>query len=1262
MEGGEEKQGRPPNDVTDKPSPQACGDEEVASPSQGCDEETSGSESTFEVWKRKKPQVSSRKIKDTKKKDRKDRRLKSKAEEKRERKSAETPSLPAIPEEMSTQEKACVPPEQSAAVPCTSTSTSQESGVSPEQSAAIPCASGGTSSKTGVSSEQSAAIPSSSSSAESSGSVPLVTATSRTLAPLTTSTNPDELIKDLLFLSTITSGLSPNKRKEASEQRLMEFHRLAVKEKNFRAIITIRNHKFIEFLDLDAFIRKHLLRPGEAPLPPKSPRRRHPPRTSAPSAATSDAGPIKYRDYRIAEGLVAAPAASNTSSSSTPVIASGSASSEVVRVIPSSPASTSSFPRMSTPMFAVPSAEVPRLLQNLEASAGAPSLSDDAMETESAATPTPSEIDRLLQVSVVKSPIKYPPTPSDAGSKDVEMAEVPDTIKEVPLTPHQSAAESSSTTSETSASRTSSLKARSTAQDPRRFRFDPWNPGYKVSRASRQRRNRKMVRLLELEQEMAKVKSALSKQTEAAERRRTLTDLRKKLTNPKSERELKPETKSSAHVKEGGSQKHMSSVIHKRDASKPQPRHREDSSRRSSERTYQSGRQSSEASQAHGSRRTSSSCSRESTDYLPGRVFYGRGHYALDFQRSSKGSAMETPGRGSYSEKAASPAPHRARESSRLTKSSLGSHSRHAREVQDSPRPSTSRASPPHERHPSRSEHDRSRLSTSRTSPPRERHPSRADPDRSRHSSSRSSPPRERRSSRSVSHQESRTTKTNAKRKHEESFSRGASREESHRSASSVPRSEPSGSGSAKQNDQEECTLCRTWHSDLRLHVENSHLPWYFNPFRVNWKQETRESRSASSIQHQRRISETHHQKWGSLVLGALYFVAARLERTSLSDLFLYVSQRRLYPTRMLGGFTPEECRLLHYIESDLLTTTSGPVPVYEGSPPTSISSLLHWRTMLSLLHLLSNEEREEFRDYACPMNRDGLPLSTPRATDHSLEFIDTHMHLDLSLQNLRLSSFKQLEERTKSGTLNIIKVIANYVFPSSWNDAQIHTDNDKQNRVAVTFGIHPHAAPKHLNKIDELRRLLDHPRCVGLGEIGMDFSRSCQCDRGLTNLCHRHRSQENMLRRMLPLAASTDKTLVIHSRGRTPTDGSAAAIVLDLLESLKLTNLRVHRHCFVGSATELEQWMRVLPSAMFGITAKALNTEAQQTVVAKIPLDRLLLESDAPFLPPSRAVTTFNTSWLCQHTATEVARIKGVTVIDLLQHCNNNARRLYRL
>ena len=244
---------------------------------------------------------------------------------------------------------------------------------------------------------------------------------------------------------------------------------------------------------------------------------------------------------------------------------------------------------------------------------------DETKRAEDSGEESPVPCDTLVVSVWCKDCLtaKYPPTPSDASSKDVEMAEVSGTIKEVPSTPHHSPAESSSTTSVTSASQTSSLKARSTAQDPRSFRFEPWNPGYKVSRASRQRRNRKIYLLLELEQEMAEVKSALSKQTEAAERCRTSTYLRKKLTNPKSE------TESSADVKERCTQKHVSSVIQTKDASKAHPRHRGDSSRHSPERIHQSGRQSREASHTHGSHRTSSSHSSESTDYFPGRVIYG---------------------------------------------------------------------------------------------------------------------------------------------------------------------------------------------------------------------------------------------------------------------------------------------------------------------------------------------------------------------------------------------------------------------------------------------------------------------------------------------------------------------------------------------------------------------------------------------------------------------------------------------------------------
>ena len=298
--------------------------------------------------------------------------------------------------------------------------------------------------------------------------------------------------------------------------------------------------------------------------------------------------------------------------SSTPVIASVSASSKAVRSSPSSPASTSSFPRMSTLMFAVPSAEVPRLLQNLEASAGAPSLSDDAMETESAATPTQSETDRLLQVSVVISPINTHRHRLLPAQKMWRWQKFQTPSRRCPQL------------------HTIRL-LRVQALPPKLLLQD--------SKSVAQKRNRRMVRLLELEKEMAKVKSSLSKQTEAAERRQTSTDLRLKLPQSNTK------TKSSADAKDTGSKKQVKSIVLKNDNSGPRQVHREDSSRHSLKRTHRSERHPSEALSANRSHRTSSSHSCESTDFFPGRVFCGRGHYALDFQRSSKGSAVETPGR-----------------------------------------------------------------------------------------------------------------------------------------------------------------------------------------------------------------------------------------------------------------------------------------------------------------------------------------------------------------------------------------------------------------------------------------------------------------------------------------------------------------------------------------------------------------------------------------------------------------------------------------
>ena len=204
------------------------------------------------------------------------------------------------------------------------------------------------------------------------------------------------------------------------------------------------------------------------------------------------------------------------------------------------------------------------------------------------------------------------------------------------------------------------------------------------------------------------------------------------------------------------------------------------------------------------------------------------------------------------------------------------------------------------------------------------------------------------------------------------------------------------------------------------------------------------------------------------------------------------------------------------------------------------------------------------------------------------------------------------------------------------------------------------------MSQISHLTTLLDQPECVGLGEVGLDFSRGCSCRlpcRADQCIIRRHRDQRRFLRTVLLIAAQKKLTLVIHARGKTDRDGSAGREILEILQELNLTNLRIHRHCFVGSRQEeLEDWLAVLPSVKFGITAKFLSRPHQQETILRFPDHQLLLETDSPKLVPENFPTNINTPWWGIHLIREVARIRGVTPEFLLNTCNENARNLYRL
>jgi len=151
-----------------------------------------------------------------------------------------------------------------------------------------------------------------------------------------------------------------------------------------------------------------------------------------------------------------------------------------------------------------------------------------------------------------------------------------------------------------------------------------------------------------------------------------------------------------------------------------------------------------------------------------------------------------------------------------------------------------------------------------------------------------------------------------------------------------------------------------------------------------------------------------------------------------------------------------------------------------------------------------------------------------------------------------------------------------------------------------ATCGVHPHHARDcDDTTIPALRELAAHPRIVAIGECGLDFNRNYSP----------HPSQEKWFVAQLELAAELGKPLFLHSRDAHPR-------CADILRNLRVG--RAVAHCFTGEAAELRAYLDL--GLYIGITGWICDERRGRHLVAlakEIPPDRLLLETDSPYLTP---------------------------------------------
>ena len=198
---------------------------------------------------------------------------------------------------------------------------------------------------------------------------------------------------------------------------------------------------------------------------------------------------------------------------------------------------------------------------------------------------------------------------------------------------------------------------------------------------------------------------------------------------------------------------------------------------------------------------------------------------------------------------------------------------------------------------------------------------------------------------------------------------------------------------------------------------------------------------------------------------------------------------------------------------------------------------------------------------------------------------------------------------------------------------------------VFFTVGTHPHEA--HLDPEVPAERIVDlaqHRKCVGIGEAGLDY----HYDRAPRDVA------ERVFRTHIAAARMSGLPLVIHSRDA---DADTAAILEDEMGRGFFPALL---HCFTAGPDLARTALELGLSISFSGVVTFKNSEALRAIAASVPIDRLLVETDAPFLAPAPHRGKRNEPAFVVHTADALAAVHGLTYAEMASATTANAHRLF--
>ncbi len=262
--------------------------------------------------------------------------------------------------------------------------------------------------------------------------------------------------------------------------------------------------------------------------------------------------------------------------------------------------------------------------------------------------------------------------------------------------------------------------------------------------------------------------------------------------------------------------------------------------------------------------------------------------------------------------------------------------------------------------------------------------------------------------------------------------------------------------------------------------------------------------------------------------------------------------------------------------------------------------------------------------------------------------FVDSHAHLEMQQFDADRES---VIARARESGIETIVAIGSGTGPGSL-DCGIQLA-EKHSFIYATIGIHPHEA-KLANDADfeELLQLAKRPKVIAWGEIGLDYFYD-----------HSPRAvQQQVFLRQLQLARTAKLPVVIHCR---PSDGSENAwedCLTLLAEQWASAGLGGVLHCFTGTWPRAKRALDM--NFMISFAGNVTFPKAQQIREAakQVPLDRILIETDSPFLAPVPHRGKRNEPAFVREVARQLGELRGVSTEDIGSQTSKNFYRFFSL